>query len=129
MPKPKFPGERRIRKKGSDQFISLTRVGEIGLFQLVLLNGKTLVENLRRLLTRDADVARDLLIAANAEGSDGETSCKKVRRRNDYDNFHEQGINEAKIEKLKGVLRASKHVDKKQRRKMQEVRMRGLFTF
>lgn len=54
-----------------------TRVGEVVLLQLVLLNSETLVEDLRCLLTRDADVARDLLIAANAEGSDGETSCEK----------------------------------------------------
>jgi len=56
---------------------NLTRVGEVGLLQLVLLNGKTLVKNLCRLLSGDADVARDLLITANAEGSDGETSCGK----------------------------------------------------
>ena len=54
-----------------------TRVGEVVLLQLVLLNSETLVKNLRRLLSRDADVARDLLIAANAEGSDGETSCRE----------------------------------------------------
>ena len=52
----------------------LTGVGEVGLLQLVLLHGETLVKNLRRLLSRDTHVARDLLIAANAEGSDGETS-------------------------------------------------------
>ncbi len=56
---------------------NLTRVGEVGLLQLVLLNSETLVKNLRRLLSRDTDVARDLFIAANAEGSDGETSCRK----------------------------------------------------
>ena len=60
-----------------------TRVGEVVLLQLVLLNSETLVEDLRCLLTRDADVARDLLIAANAERSDGEASCddgQKERR-------------------------------------------------
>ncbi len=52
-----------------------TRVREVVLLQLVLLNSETLVEDLRCLLTRDADVARDLLIAANAERSDSEASC------------------------------------------------------
>jgi hypothetical protein len=55
----------------------LTGVGEVGFLQLVFLHGETLIEDLGRLLSRDADVARDLLIAANAEGSDGETSCRE----------------------------------------------------
>ena len=58
----------------------ITRIREVLLHQLVLLDLQTALQNLKSLLTTNGDVHRDLLVTTDGESTDGETSYTLVNR-------------------------------------------------
>ena len=56
-----------------DTETEISRVREVLLHQLVLLDLQTALQNLKSLLTTNGDVHRDLLVTADGERTDGET--------------------------------------------------------
>lgn len=58
----------------ADAEAEVASLGEILVAKFVLLNFETPLENLSSLLAANGDMARDLLITANSEGTDGVTS-------------------------------------------------------
>jgi len=60
-----------------DTKAEVTRLGEVAILQLELLDGQTLLQDLLGLLATNSDVGSDLLISADTEGTHGQTSSRQ----------------------------------------------------